>query len=150
MIMQPPGSQARRVRFWRISPNSGSLRRDRQVSGFMGTFGSVGLRYVRVSCAENMRRGVRGRRTEGRFSADRPVDESPQDAREGSKKQDRATPKQKVALELFQNPRARAQCGRVRASPSVSVPVRVGSHTGSRLAQKSKKFSNTHSTYQVC
>ena len=26
----------------------------------------------------------------------------------------------------------------------------IGSHTGSRLAQKSKTFSNTHSTYQVC
>ena len=39
----------------------------------------------------------------------------------------------------------------------VHPPVRIsfvlhtlGSHTGSRLAQKSRTFSNTHSTYQVC
>ena len=94
-------------------PQFGFAAADSPGEWFYGEFGSGAVDMfgnVRVSRAENMRRGVRGRRTEGRFSADRPVHESPQDAREGSKKQERATPKQKVALELFQNPRARAQC----------------------------------------
>ena len=91
-------------------PQLGLAAADPPESGFVGSVG-LGLQCVRVSRAEEMRRRVRGRRTEGRFSADRPVHESPQDARSWVWKSNRATPKQKVALELIQNPRARAQCG---------------------------------------
>mgnify|MGYP001408161565 CR=1 FL=1 len=62
-------------------PQLGLAAADPPESGFVGSVG-LGLQYVRVSRADEMRGGVRGRRTEGRFSADRPVHESPQDARE--------------------------------------------------------------------
>ena len=64
-------------------PQLGLAAADPPESGFVGSVG-LGLQYVRVSRADEMRRGVRGRRTEGRFSADRPVHESPQKC--GSKK----------------------------------------------------------------
>ena len=119
MIMQPAGSQARRVRFWRISPSSRSLRRTRHVSGLAGSVG-LGLQYVRVSRAEEMRRGVRGGRSEGRFTrgSTRPLIR--QDARGERSQKTCETRNKKVALDQAQEPRAKAQCGTL-ISPSIIV-----------------------------
>ena len=90
-------------------PQLGLAAADPPESGFVGSAG-LGLQYVRVSRADEMRRGVRGRRTEGRFSADRPVHESPQKMLVWKQKSKERRRNKKVALELFQHPRARAQC----------------------------------------
>ena len=73
----------------------------------------LGLQYVRVSRAEEMRRAVRGGRSEGRFTrgSTRPLIR--QDARGERSQKTCETRNKKVALELAQEPRGVAQCARV-------------------------------------
>ena len=80
------------------------VQRTRHVSGLAGSVG-LGLQYVRVSRAEEMRRGVRGGRSEGRFTrgSTRPLIR--QDARGERSQKTCETRNKKVALDQAQEPR---------------------------------------------